>query len=388
MKMKNNGGDILKILTICSSEFLPAYDKRLREHIYFVYDKMSIYLGKDSYSDPFCIVEDIPNKPVDGMLYITFDGFVKARINDQVIIIAEIEDEKQLKLIKNAGNIYFMKAEYRYLDLQNRTIELPYQNGCFHLSVNLAKEVMINENTVIRFDPKQQRFIIDAEMYYPENELPKIKEYSGKETKSAITTVDGTSIRTEVKISGRENNMLEVYNNGLYVNLSDKVSSVDFDKFVSSYNQYKTMLDGYVNELKDVVDSMGENVSETSINKKITDALTSYKPTILDVLQNYETMSSELKKLKTESYTFINDKFDSVENEILDYINNMTSPWEVFPGNEYCPEDNEYLSDTEREVQGMVLEELREQFVRLKPIEAGVNYDVSGDIIFSNERRI
>lgn len=371
----------MKVLTICSSEFLPPYEKRSRDHIYFVYDKMSIYLGRDSYSDPFCIVEDIPNKPVDGMLYITFDGFVKARINDQVIIIAEIEDEKQLKLIKNAGNIYFMKAEYRYLDLQTRTIELPYQNGCFHLSVNLAKEVMINENTVIRFDPNQQRFIIDAEMYYPENELPKIKEYSGEETKSVKTDVDGTSIRSEVKISGREDNMLKVYNNGLYVNLSDKLSSEDFNKFVSSYNQYKTMLDSYVNELKGVVDNMGDNVSEVNINKKIMDALVAYKPTILDVLQNYETMSDELKKLKIDSYNIINEKFDTVENEILDYINSMASPWEIFPGNEYCPQDNDYLTDVEREVQGMVLEELREQFVRLKPVEAGD--DVSDGIAFS-----
>ena len=90
----------MKILTICPSEFLPPYSERTRDHIYFVYDKMALYLGRDVYSDAFCVVEDIPDIPVEGMLYITFDGFVKARINEQVIIIAEIENRQQLDYLK------------------------------------------------------------------------------------------------------------------------------------------------------------------------------------------------------------------------------------------------------------------------------------------------
>lgn len=377
----------MKILTICPSEFLPPYMERSRNHIYFVYDKMALYLGRDVYSDTFCIVEDIPENPIDGMLYITFDGFVKTRINDQIIIIAQIEDREQLNYLKDAGNIYFMKAEYRYLDLHTRTIELPYQNGSFHLSVNLAKEIMIDENTIIRFDPAQQRFIIEGNIYHDEDTLPEIYKYHGSETKSVKTSVDNTRINSEVKISSRDDNLIEVYNNGLYVNLSDKVKSEDFDEFVKTYTQYKTMLDRYIDELKQVVDNMGVTVSPTNINNKIVEALNAYKPTIVDVLENYNTMRDELDKLKVDAYETIEDKFNAVEKEITDYLESITT-WDVFPDNEYYEEQSDYLTNVQREVQGMVLEKLREQFVKLKQIEAGITDEVSGDVVIDTERRI
>ena len=146
------------------------------------------------------------------------------------------------------------------------------------------------------------------------------------------------------------------------------------------------MLDRYIDELKQVVDNMGVAVSETNINNKITEALLAYKPTILDVLENYNTMRAELDKLKVDSYKTIDEKFDTVEKEIADYLESITT-WDVFPDNEYYEEQSDYLTNSQREVQGMVLEKLREQFVRLKQIEAGVTDEVSGDAVIDTERR-
>ena len=52
-----------KILRICKSENLPVLADRDSNYVYFVYDKMAIYLGRNYYSDPFCIVETVPEDP-------------------------------------------------------------------------------------------------------------------------------------------------------------------------------------------------------------------------------------------------------------------------------------------------------------------------------------
>lgn len=378
---------MMKTLTICPSEFLPPRDNRTRDHIYFVYDKMAVYLGKDTYSDPFCVVEDIPERPVVGMLYITFDGYLKSYYNDKVITIAEIEDPEQLEYLKDAGNIYFMRAEYRYLDLETRTIELPYQNGSFHLSVNLSKEIMINENTVIRFDPSKQRFVVEGDHYHNDNALLNIGEYSGGETDSTTVIVDGQTIKANVRISPKEDNLVKKYANGIYVNVSDKVAEQDFKSLVTTYNQYKAVIDNYINELKGYIDQAGIDVSETTIRDKIVSALEAYQPTIMDVIENYDTMYQELKRLELNTYELVDEKFDELETEITTYLDGITHSWHEFPGNEYYQEYNDYLTDSQKEIQAMVLNELREQFVRMKVIEAGIDTEVSGDLVLDSESK-
>lgn len=375
----------MKVLTICPSEFLPPVEERTKNHIYFAFDKMKIYLGRDTYSDPFCIVERVPEDPIPAMLYITFDGFVMTSIDDRVIQIAEIEDAEQLNYIKDAGSIYFERAEYRYLDLQTRTIALPYQNGMFQLSVNLSKEIMINEKTVIRFDPVQHRFIIDGEMDYDPEELPYLKKYRGKNTSSVDTTITPEEIQAEVRISPKKDNLIKVFENGLYVNIADKVGSEDFDKLIASYTQYKTMLDGYIRDLQNTVDSIGVNVSETSIRDKISQALRDYKPTIFDILNSYETMQQQLADLEIGSYEMIDERFNEAQQEITDYLDGITSAWEEFPEDEEYYEEQDYMTTTQREVQAMVLNELREQFVFLKPIDPEDSEPIEGSVVIDSE---
>src|SRR5574344_925938 len=125
-----------KVLHICKSEDLPLLANRDANYVYFVYDKMAIYLGRNYYSDPFCIVEKIPQNPVEGMLYITLNGDLKTSLDSKIIDIGSIESENQKQYLLLAGTVYFMKAESRYLDLQTKTIQLPYQNGSYQLTVS------------------------------------------------------------------------------------------------------------------------------------------------------------------------------------------------------------------------------------------------------------
>lgn len=376
----------MKTLTICPSEFLPPKEERTRDHIYFVYDKMKIYLGKDTYTDPFCIVEDLPEKPVPSILYITFDGYVKSYVNEEVVTIAEIETPEQLGFLKDAGNIYFMKAEYRYLDLHTRTIELPYQNGSFHLSVNLSKEIMINENTVIRYDPKQSRFVIDGDRYHNESEgLINIGEYSGGETDSITVEVDGTTIKGHVRISPEEDNMIKQYPNGIYVKTADKASQKDFDDLMRLHLQYQTVLNSYINDLRKEIEKAGVNVSDGTVRDKIISALESYKPTIIDVLESYDEMNRQLQELEKDTYELVDSKFDSITTDIVNYLNGIMNAWEEFPEDGNYEDDNDFLTSTQKQVQGMVLEALREQFVMLSVIDPGSSSSVDGDVVFDTE---
>lgn len=329
----------MKKLKICNSENLPSIEDRTNDTIYFVYDKMAIFLGQNFYSDPFCIVEDIPDYPVPAMLYITFQGDVKAYINDQVTVIAQIENTEELRYLNSAGSIYFMKAEYRYLDLQTRVVHLPYQNGEFQLTVNLAKEIMINKNTVLRYNPVTSQFEIEGDWYEDEGHIPNSNGYVGGETSTTITRFDEKTFLTDVKISEEVNNVLKDYGNGLYVDISSKANKEQFNDLIESYIEYKSIIDGYIIELKEAIENASIEVSEGTIGEKIDEALEEYKPSIADMFEKYDQMYKELQELKEMYNTGVDTAFDTAKKEITDYLDNITAAWGYFPGE--SSEDNE-----------------------------------------------
>ena len=150
------------ILRVCTSENLPILADRQSNYLYFVYDKMQLYFGRDIYRDSFCIVETVPLEPVEGMLYITLNGDLKVFLGDTLDTLGTIENVTQIDLLKKAGTTYFMNAESRYLDLQTRTIQLPFQNGNYQLSVSMTQDLMIDEDTVITYDPATRQFVING----------------------------------------------------------------------------------------------------------------------------------------------------------------------------------------------------------------------------------
>ena len=367
-----------KILRICKSENLPVLADRDSNYVYFVYDKMAIYLGRNYYSDPFCIVETVPEDPVEGMLYITLNGDLKTSLDSTIVDIGSIESEEQKQYLLLAGTVYFMKAESRYLDLQTKTIQLPYQNGSYQLTVSMAKNIMIDENTVIRYDPESGKFVIDGNPYVDDTSgLPGLSDYSGQDTSTIKTVVSNNQISAALKISTRENNMLKVYGNGLYASIKDFVSEDDLNNLIATYANYKAVIDSYMEDLRAELAAAGVNVSEESINKKILSAMEGYEPTIQDLLKYYDSIYQQLGLLRQTVTEYTETYLDDAKKEILDYLHSIETSWSVFPG-DGSSEQQSLLSTDELALQGLILEEFRKNLLYLRETEGshtvGIEY--------------
>ena len=119
-----------KTLRVCLSSELPSIYDRSINFIYYLYDKLEVFLGKNYYSDPYAIVETFPDNPVLGMLYFCLnDGTVSSYINNTKEIIANIETQEQLEILKQAGTKFFVNSDRRYLDVKTKIISLPFKNG-------------------------------------------------------------------------------------------------------------------------------------------------------------------------------------------------------------------------------------------------------------------
>ena len=148
----------LKTLRVCLSSELPELLNRDPNFIYFLYDKLTVFLGQSIYSDPYAVVEAMPEAPINGMLYFVMDGTVQVYIEYSNKVIGQIENEDQLELLKKAGTTFFVNSEKRYLDLSRRIVTLPFQNGTYELTVSLANNLKIDKDTVIGFNPETNHF--------------------------------------------------------------------------------------------------------------------------------------------------------------------------------------------------------------------------------------
>lgn len=377
-----------KILRVCNSESLPSMVERDVNYIYFVYDKMSIYLGKNFYSDPFCIVESVPDNPIEGMLYITLDGQMKTYMNYNVIDIGSIESEDQIEILKQAGTTYFMKAEYRYLDLQTKTLQLPFQNGSYQLSVNLSKDILIDENTTIRFNPKKNVFEIDGTLVDQPVEEDGLKGYSGADTESISTKVVDKIIRADLIISPKEGNLLTVYDNGLYANLEDSIQRVEFNQLVSEYLSYRNILDSYIRDIEDSINDIDSNITGDSLNQRILDELKRYEPTIDDLLSNYNQIYEWIQELKDNHETYTDEAFDKAKEEIINYLKDLANAWDDFENGNEAEEIKVPLSESELFIQSRILASMRKQFSTLRSLNGDdvvVAYGWTRDNIFSTD---
>ena len=183
-----------RVLKVLHSQNLPLPTDRNKNYMYFAYDKMKLYLYQSVYSDPFNIVETLPDKQdmVENMLYITLDGYMNTRIGNSLIDLGTVEkinniiDPAQLALLRKVGTIYFMNAESRYLDTQTRMLQLPFQNGNYQLSLSLAKENLIDNDTTIKFNQETNQFEIMGNEFQPFKWLKDIYKYITVSTKSPL----------------------------------------------------------------------------------------------------------------------------------------------------------------------------------------------------------
>ena len=376
---------MLKILKVCTSEFLPPIKERNSNYIYFVYDKMSIYLGQNFYSDPFCIVEALPSKPIEGMLYITIEGSVKTFIDSKEVLIAIIENEDQIEYLKQAGTIYFMKAEYRYLDQQSRLLNLPFQNGNYQLSVQAANNLKIDKDTVIKFNPLTSRFeIFGNKLEYPDQVYR--NGYIGSETDTVKTEIyDNNHMRSDVKISSEAGNILEVFGGGLYANIGDLATEESLNNLALLYENYKETVESKMQTIRDEMQEKGFTLTEESLGKMIMDALVDYEPTIQEMLDNYDTVYEQLGYLREGTKNYADEKIDVAKQEIENYIMSVSSSWSEFDTYSDDTEAVDYYTEDEKKIIADALAKARLEIMEKRDLETYTNVDVSAFVISDNE---
>ena len=141
----------MKTLRVCLSSDLPGLLDTNPDYLYFLYDKLFLYSGQNMLTVNFSIVNEIPNieDQVPGMIYIlNTDGTVHRKVDYVDTIVAEIEDDSQVELLKKAGTMYYVNSDHRYLDSQRRILTLPYNDGNYELAVaakNDAKQLSANQ---------------------------------------------------------------------------------------------------------------------------------------------------------------------------------------------------------------------------------------------------
>lgn len=320
----------MKTLRVCHSRDLPSIQDRQINFIYYLYDKLEVFLGQNYYSDPYAIVETYPSDPIPAMLYFCLDdGYVKASVNLEDTNIAKIESDEQLEILKQAGTKFFVNSDRRYLDVKRKLITLPFNNGTYELTVNLANDLKINENTVIGFNPETQEFEIIGDIQ--DYDLVFSRRYRGKDSDSITPIVDDHTISGEVKVSAMYDNIIKSTKDGLYASVNDRVSSEVFKDWIERFKTYKEDITEFIEEIADLVERAEEIISGDSITRKILNALQAVYPEIDNALENYENYAQEIDSIEQEIKTYSDTQFENSNRELSEMITNATNdPWEDF----------------------------------------------------------
>ena len=126
----------MKTLRVCLSSDLPGLLDRNPDYLYFLYDKLFLYSGQNMIDVNFVITERIPDidDQVSELIYIlNTDGSVHRKIDYVDTVVAEIEEDSQIELLRKAGTMYYVNSDHRYMDSQRRTLTLPYNDGNYDL---------------------------------------------------------------------------------------------------------------------------------------------------------------------------------------------------------------------------------------------------------------
>ena len=319
----------MKVLKVIHSQDFPPVQDRDPNVIYFIYNALEIFFGQNWYTDPYLVCDNDPTEPIEGMLYfILANGKVKYYTNYALTTIAEIESPDMLDLLKKQGGSYFfVNADKRYLDLQNRMITLPYRNGQWNLTMDVANNIQLTEDTAIGFNPETNCFDISATKY--DYDLVFMRDYRGEETDTAITEVEDHTIKTHVKISNEYGNAIKLYNDGIGAIVSGKASYDEFNQWRTEFYDYKANMEALMADLEERVEHVEEDLSEEVIIRKINEALREVYPLIDQSLIKYQEIVEHIEGLIDESKDYTDQKFDEAVDEIK-YTIDHTDYWGGF----------------------------------------------------------
>ena len=321
----------MKTLRVCHSRDLPSIESRDSNFIYFLYDKLEVFLGQNRYSDPYAIVETYPHDNViAGMLYFCLDdGYVKAQVNLVDTEIALVETEEQLEILKQAGTTFFVNSERRYLDVRTRCISLPFMNGTYELTVSLAADLEINQNTVIAFNPETQQFEIVGDIQ--DFDIVFTRDYRGKDTNTIKTNVEDHKVSADIKLDPAYENIIKETPYGLLASVSDRVTSDVFDLWRDEFVHYKENMDAFIEQLADLIERAEEIISTDAIARKILAALQEAYPEIESALANFDEYADKIDRLDQDIRSYAENQFTSISEELNQKIDSATSdPWEAF----------------------------------------------------------
>lgn len=316
---------------VCKDVDLPSSTSRDENTIYYVYDKLVLYKGGVLYTDPFVITTELPTElPPDYILYILiYSGDIYQAYEKKFTKVATISDISQLQYLKLTGSTFFMKSDYRYLDIHSKSIILPYNNGKYQLTVDLANDISIDQNLVVKFDPKNSKFIFDGDLQEPvHGEWYRMQDYKGSATKTAITRIENKVVKTDIRISKDIDNMIQLYGDGLFVYTGDKASLSDFQKLVKEYNEYKTGIDNFQAQISFALGD-SQNVLDT-LPQKIKDAMNAYSSTMTEVLEKYDKIAAQMQKLSDSTDQYMKDHVNTLTDQVENYLGSINSAWEYF----------------------------------------------------------
>ena len=366
-----------RILQILTSRELPLPQYREADHLYYVYDKMKLYLYQSQYSDPFSIVEKMPDQSVlvENMLYIVIEnGYMYTYSHNSIVELGHIEinefgdvDPDQMELLKKSGTIYFMNAEERYIDPQTRTLQLPFHNGTYQLTLNLAKDLMIDNETVIKFNEETEQFEIMGAEFQPDKWLKEIYKYRGNWNESIITSVEegSNAIKSKVNVADLSGNAIKVLGKGLYVNALDFADASRYNDMVLAFVNYKNIIDRYVLECTEAIMTITSSISQETIKERIIAILEEYKPDIEDMFEKYDQFEEEINLIQYYLDHDLPEQIEAAEDEIIDYIDSKDNAWSYF-GEDLDPAL--VLNEDQIEAQGLIVSEFRDIVKALREI--------------------
>ena len=304
----------LKELIVCLARELPEFSLRTPDKMYFLFDKLELFIGQTRYNDPFAIVEKIPDNPVFHMLYFCLDdGKVKIYTDYSVKSIAKVSTPSMLNVLKQSGTTFFTNADKRYLDEQRHVVHLPYRNGTYELTVDLAKNLQIDEKTIIAFNPETNMF--EFTNHYQDYDLVFGQDYYGAETNTIKMDVSAHRIAANIKISQAFDNIIKQTDDGIYAVAKNAVPVQEFQSWKTSFQDYKAKMEYYLAQLIDKIEQEGE-IGLENLNNKITEAIQAVIPEAQDGFSRMDDIAENIDNLEARCKRYSDQRFDEAFAEL------------------------------------------------------------------------
>lgn len=309
----------IKTFKVCLSSNLPGELQRKFSEIYFVYDKMELYCGPNLINENFALVQELPENPVEDMLYIfTSNGSIHRITDYEDVIIANIDNPNDVEILQKVGTTYYVDANRSYIDKQRRVLTLPFNDGEYELNISTKNDILFDNDTIAKYNPSHGRF----ELYGDDSAefIDYSKPFRGATTPTIETRVDGPRVSANVRISKALNNILKASSDGLFVRSTNLVKSEVFEQWKSTIDEFKQSAQDVLDRIDTELSFVQNLITQDSLNSDIRDILNDRYGDIDQIIGNYNDILDRLDTIQDllMSYTIttIQESIDTLNNEL------------------------------------------------------------------------